>query len=1782
MSKNERTSSVGDALLAKMKGVKESIESAQSALNGMKDNGPTFDATSFNMMKEDLKSMTAEYKSLSKEMRDSDYGVGLSNKIRSTRSDIEQIENSLKKVNDTKVEIDIPSTSIKATEMALSEMINKYKMLSTEDREGAVGKNLEKGISQARLELDKFAAEMKQLGANTGGIGSLLSMKSNLSSMRNQYEGMSSADRGSKEGLALASSIRNTTQQVNEEYKKLSPNIESANGKLSSHSSLLSYVWRRAVAYVSIWQSAAMIKNIITTTGEFEKQKVALQGMLQNASAANELFEQIKQFAVVSPFNFKDLISQAKQLAAYSVPSQNIFTDLKKLGDVAAGTGSDMSRLILAYGEVNTQTVLNGRVLRQFTQTGVPLVEELAKHFTKLKGEVVSTGDVFDMVSKKQVSFEDVDRALTKMTSKGGMFFQMQEKQADTLAGKISNLGDKWDLFANDIGSSKGDFLKGGVDAAAEMLEHWQATFTVIKSLVLVYGEYKAAMFVAGMLAKQKLATDIQDLAIEKAKSAAMAGSSSSAIGAAGMAGPVAGIVAGLGIVTMLIGAYQAYQADQKARTDKIFEEINAVDQSTAENVKLMDRLKELSKASKDNASAMQERQEILSKLSQTEPQLSASIEQHTNNMNKLNEAEELYKKQQEVKKTFKFSISQDGGLKSAEQELDAAKKEQDNALSGIEVAYSRLYNTVKSYKSSGIKNFGIEKVDDSIVDSINKILDGTDSMYSKMKKIYDLGATVSGQSPDPALKDVQAKTPLGDFLSGANPDASLTDYANKSAIVKQKQAELNRELRESGELIKNLAREYKININKDEGKAAIASIIQDEKGLKEETRKELVQYIKLKWYDGDPYKLLSGWRKDLQDSLGKRNILISFEDNLDDVIKKVQDRDKELRQNMAQKKPILLKFGFSNITNVNSLQKELEKLQKIPEGLRSSITRMQIETLKSEIADQQDLDLITKTQQTYGIKPETVSTKQKKEKKEPIEDPVIKNLKLQEEAIKNVRSEYEKLIKVESSEAAIAQLKKQGAFKGGASTFILPTGEDKGYQNWLESAIKKAHANIGNKKYNQNFIKSYINELNKSLQESRIDVTVNSVESKMKDIEDELSKYKPRWNLYKQLLSATGDKETSLRAAFGTDTAKTLIEFQKDEINKALAASKSSVKLEDLMNMSPSEMKKNKINDSVVSLVKELQSTMEEERSTSTSSLVGVLDAYGTIEDKIATVRKKNDQLRDELDKSTSFTPEQKEDISKAIFEKDKKEIGDLRKTAFELTPIYQKLFGDISNMSSTSLKQVIEQSKEFANNLKEVKDSTGKTTGFEYNTGKKDKSGNDVINTISVENYTSYMKQIGVAERDLYKADPFAKIISGFKKIKDASKDASEELKKGDKADGVKMMAECISDLSNQASTASSALGGMFDALGNQGASDAMSTISGVASGIGNIAGGIASKNPAQVIQGVAGAVSTLAQAHDKKLNAAIDRSKERVKELQTEYTDLERIIKRQLGAQSTEQSNQLLSNYKTQLSELNGQLQDQESKKKKDKAAIADTKEQIEVLHDKIKYFYEDLAKEQYSIDIKDWASQIADALTNAFSSGENAAAAFDNTVSSIMKNVVKSLISVNVVQPAMENLRKYLFGDGTTSGVFSDSNLSVSDLQGMIPYMKGLSASINSAQDLWDGVNKAAQQAGIKLNSSTTSSGITASEQSLTENTGNILAAYVNNVRIDSAASLVKLDNLILIQQSSQASLSLMLTNIKIIAENTATTAANTEYSKMIYSFIKDQLCTAGTAYKINIR
>jgi DNA repair exonuclease SbcCD ATPase subunit len=255
-------------------------------------------------------------------------------------------------------------------------------------------------------------------------------------------------------------------------------NVEKSHRSLMDISGQLA---RKLALVFSVSQITGYVKKLIEVRGEFELQQRSLQAILQNKDAADKIWQQTVDLAVRSPFRVKDLVSYTKQLAAYRIESEKLFETNKMLADISAGLGVDMQRLILAFGQVRSAAYLRGTELRQFTEAGIPILEQLAQYFTELEGRAVSVGDVFERVSKRMVSFADVEEIFKRMTSEGGTFYRMQEIQAETLQGQISNLKDSVDIMLNDIGKANEDVLKSSVSIVRTVVQNWRILSVVIQ-----------------------------------------------------------------------------------------------------------------------------------------------------------------------------------------------------------------------------------------------------------------------------------------------------------------------------------------------------------------------------------------------------------------------------------------------------------------------------------------------------------------------------------------------------------------------------------------------------------------------------------------------------------------------------------------------------------------------------------------------------------------------------------------------------------------------------------------------------------------------------------------------------------------------------------------------------------------------------------------------------------------------------------------------------------------------------------------------------------------------------------------------------------------------------------------------------------------------------------------------------------------------------------------------------------------------------------------------------
>lgn len=297
----------------------------------------------------------------------------------------------------------------------------------------------------------------------------------------------------------------------------------AASGNLSkaykTQETYVSHLIKRLAVYAGYHSIVNFLNNVRSVTAEFELQRVSLGAIIQDQERANELFSEIKSFALSSPLTILDLTTYTKQVAAYGIETDKLFETTKRLADISVGLGVDMSRATLFYGQVFATGYLRASELRQATEMGLPLVDKLAKKLEELNGKEYSAADVMDLISKRAISFELVEQVFKDMTSAGGEFYNMQVKQSQTLFGLWSKLGDAASMMYEEIGNSPSvnAAMKEAIELITSLMENWQNVGIVLSATAAALGTYVVSMKNAALATKALGAAEAAKLATEKA-----------------------------------------------------------------------------------------------------------------------------------------------------------------------------------------------------------------------------------------------------------------------------------------------------------------------------------------------------------------------------------------------------------------------------------------------------------------------------------------------------------------------------------------------------------------------------------------------------------------------------------------------------------------------------------------------------------------------------------------------------------------------------------------------------------------------------------------------------------------------------------------------------------------------------------------------------------------------------------------------------------------------------------------------------------------------------------------------------------------------------------------------------------------------------------------------------------------------------------------------------------------------------------------------------------------
>lgn len=340
-----------------------------------------------------------------------------------------------------------------------------------------------KAASQRASSGSAYYADTNAVLSNTGNAATLREHVAAIKELQQARLSLNTTDKNYKQNLA---SVNEAIKQHSKVLKEAGVNARNLGEQTSYMAGYLSR-WAQRVAFTfSIDTIKNFVGQIAEVRGQFELSQRSLEAILQNKTKADEIFNKTVELAVKSPFRIKDLVDYTRQLSAYRIESDKLYDTTKRLADVSAGLGVDMGRLILAYGQVKAAAYLRGSEVRQFTEAGINMYGELQEYFKEVKGEAYTTAQIVDMISKRKVTFEDVEAIFQRMTDKGGTFYNMQEIQAETLQGKISNLKDAFDVMLNDIGKSSEGTMKTMVSWTTSMLNNWESIAVALKALIAV------------------------------------------------------------------------------------------------------------------------------------------------------------------------------------------------------------------------------------------------------------------------------------------------------------------------------------------------------------------------------------------------------------------------------------------------------------------------------------------------------------------------------------------------------------------------------------------------------------------------------------------------------------------------------------------------------------------------------------------------------------------------------------------------------------------------------------------------------------------------------------------------------------------------------------------------------------------------------------------------------------------------------------------------------------------------------------------------------------------------------------------------------------------------------------------------------------------------------------------------------------------------------------------------------------------------------------------------
>ena len=1393
-------------------------------------------------------------------------------------------------------------------------------------------------------------------------------------------------------------------------------------------------------AYISILGIKRLVDNIKDITSEFELQRVSLRALTQDANFANELFEKIKANAVESPFSVKDMIGYTKQLAAYRVENENLYETMNMLADVSAGIGVDMSRLILAFGQVKAASVLRGTELRQFTEAGIPLVDELAKKFTQLRGEVVSTGEVFELISKREVPFAMVADIFKDMTEEGGRFYKMQEKQAKSLYGVYENLSDKIQIALNKIGESNRGLLIGvgkGLGSLADNLSSLTSGMNVALTTLALYkvglwglNKYYATLSVSALAAAKSTGVFT--------KAAFAAAGAARAIGTAIKSIPVFGWIAAA--ISTIVTALDLATRKQREFNAKLKETLSAIskgmngihgyvaelerlneeessyketiaDINKEENLSAEQKAK-LLEANNSLARIQERRTEVLRQLSSVDEAFARQIKSQITDTEALAKAEEEYVRQLRIRYSLEKGMGENKLARLAAEYNEASSEElekQANFLAEAGNIYEQVNKELATNKRLTKEQTG----------ALNKFLNSEKPFLEAYKELMsDLPKTFGHtgyRNLSDAMMDIRSNFDTKGFYQYntalQNTEKALQDFEKEATRTVQdimKHADVNSILKQLSS--KDVSPDTKRGLRNQ-----ILDVFEqafDSQGItgiaKVALQKIFTKLTGIKWAKEEAPVNLLPWQKDLQglSALGYTKDADAAQQRFVDAADEVKKKYKELKDELNT----LDAMGAAQ-RDANKLTDSYKKVQNQMQELKNFASK-------------------------YGI------SLTDKSDKNAIKD-AIRELEEEYSLVGEIRKRYEELKKSMSDKKATESIKKM---YGGLTNidFLSPEGLKKRLKQMQDDAKRLGDEKLALK-------------IGLAIEDIEFDELKKKLNKKLAEISRSISQNKEAADIFEKMLGITGDEQIA------TDITLSLtgVNVEGQNIRQELASQLATILGDESIapEVEASLKVKKNVSETDDSYIQRIQKMIEYgqigvdkvnelianiEDKTLQSKLESALKDYVSYSDKMLkeffdTINKTGD--RDTQKKAL----EQKKDTKKGrIFE-----LMDLKPEGTSYLD-WAKWVNDYMKAVEVEFNQGVAKinfdafKEKFADALSNMDaQSTGVLTAIIT-----ELQAMLQMPDLDPTMMKSILDLIEKASNIKIDKAPLKAFIEGWKDVASAAKNANKEEGKATQTAGLNKMAKAVNAAKTNWEKVSDAILGVIDVaeqiaevVGVEFGRDTQDAIEGFKTGIQVTTAAFVALAaiilvvelelwPLLVVALAVGAAFaaikwfTGKQARDAE--AAIKSYDNRIKELERHLELLQEIQEQMLGSEWIANQNQQIDDLKKKIKDIDGKIAAERNQKKKDidEDKIVDWEDEKLEAEKQIRELSAAITKEMAGTDLTSAAKEFAEAWLDAYLEFGNTTDAIKEKFKDMMKDMIVNSVLARVVQQKLKPIFDYI--------------------------------------------------------------------------------------------------------------------------------------------------------------